>query len=293
MKKIKWLLVFAMAAMAAQAHEMGTKSHEYGQTLEDIKASFGFVPTFFKVYPKEALPGAWEQFKGIQMNPKTALAGKNKELIGLAVSAQIPCQYCLYAHKAFAKLDGATESEIQEAIAVGALERQWSTVVNGRPISLEEFKAEIDSMVSYSQNPNKEMKMPDSSQPMVLQEVEKAMGSVPTFLKNYPQSGLEGAWGNLRFLMSEHSALPLKVKDLIGLAVSAQTPCSYCVYADTKFAEADGATKQELDEAVAISAITRHWSTVINGNRLDYKEFAKEIDRIVAGAKKKMKEEKK
>jgi len=268
------------------ARDKVAPSAEYAQTVGDIKATLGFVPTFFKVYPAEALPGAWGQFKGIQMNPSTALSGKSKELIGLAVAAQIPCDYCLYAHNAFAKLNGATDDEIKEAIAVGALERQWSTVLNGRPISLEDFKREIDSMYAYMQNPNKTEKAADPSQSKTTQEIEKSMGAVPTFLKNYPASGLDGAWASMKFGMNENSALPLKLKDLIGLAVSAQIPCSYCVYADTKFATADGATKAELDETVAMSALTRHWSTVMNGNRLDFNQFRKEVDQIVVAAKK-------
>ena len=32
------------------------------------------------------------------LNPNSALSGKAKELIGLAVAAQVPCQYCIYAH---------------------------------------------------------------------------------------------------------------------------------------------------------------------------------------------------
>jgi AhpD family alkylhydroperoxidase len=50
--------------------------------------------------------------KTLQLNPGTALSGKVKELIGLAVAAQVPCRYCTYAHTEFARLDGASEREI-------------------------------------------------------------------------------------------------------------------------------------------------------------------------------------
>src|SRR5690349_5732261 len=62
----------------------------------DIQVTLGFMPSFLKALPEAALPGAWAQMKALQMNPDTALDGKTKELIGLAVAAQVPCKYCIY-----------------------------------------------------------------------------------------------------------------------------------------------------------------------------------------------------
>ena len=42
-----------------------------------------------------------------------------------------------------AKQHGATDAEIKEAIAVAALVRQWSTVLNGSAYDMKEFKAEF------------------------------------------------------------------------------------------------------------------------------------------------------
>jgi AhpD family alkylhydroperoxidase len=65
------------------------------------------------------------------MNPKGALDGKTKNLIGLAVAAQIPCTYCVYGHTKLAKAAGATDAQIKEAIATAALVRFNSTMLNG------------------------------------------------------------------------------------------------------------------------------------------------------------------
>ena len=51
----------------------------------------------------------------VAVNPATALSGKHKELVGLAVAAQVPCKFCIVAHTEFAKLNGASEAEIKEA----------------------------------------------------------------------------------------------------------------------------------------------------------------------------------
>ena len=88
----------------------------------------GSVPDMFKTLPDVAVAGAWAEIKGVQLNPKTALDGKTKELMGLAVASQIPCQYCIYFHTEAAKLNGATDEEIKEAIAMAAIVRHWSTI---------------------------------------------------------------------------------------------------------------------------------------------------------------------
>src|SRR5690349_25020581 len=109
----------------------------------DIQATLGFVPAFFKAVPDRALPGAWMEMKTLQMNPSTALPPKIKELIGLAVASQIPCRYCIYAHTQFAKLGGAGDAEIGEAVAVAALARHWSTYLNGIQTDETKFRGEI------------------------------------------------------------------------------------------------------------------------------------------------------
>ncbi len=116
-------------------------------TYRDIEATLGSVPTFFKLFPEEGIGGAWAEFKTVQLNPKTALSGKEKELIGLAVAAQIPCSYCIYFHTEAAKLDGATDAEIREAVAMAAISRHWSTVLNGMQADPAGFRQETDTVL--------------------------------------------------------------------------------------------------------------------------------------------------
>ncbi len=77
-----------------------------------------------------------------------ALSGKTKELIGLAVAAQIPCQYCIAFHTEAAKLNGATDQEIREAVAMAAIVRHWSTVLNGAMVDETRFRADVDQVVA-------------------------------------------------------------------------------------------------------------------------------------------------
>jgi AhpD family alkylhydroperoxidase len=116
-------------------------------TYRDIEQTLGTVPGFFRQFPEVAIAGAWTEFKTLQLNPNTRLSGKMKELIGLAVSAQIPCQYCVYFHTAAAKANGATDDEIREAVAMAAVVRHWSTVLNGMQVDFAAFRRETDTVL--------------------------------------------------------------------------------------------------------------------------------------------------
>ncbi|MBV8916182.1 MAG: carboxymuconolactone decarboxylase family protein [Acetobacteraceae bacterium] len=123
------------------------KAQDAAATYHDIEATLGRVPTFFKLFPEGGVAGAWAEFKSVQLSPATALSGKEKELIGLAVAAQIPCSYCIYFHTAAAKANGASDAEIREAVAMAAISRHWSTVLNGMQADLNGFKQETDDVL--------------------------------------------------------------------------------------------------------------------------------------------------
>jgi AhpD family alkylhydroperoxidase len=118
-----------------------------GFTLLLVSAASAQEPPQFmkQIYPEQALKPAFEEFMAV-MNPKGALDGKTKELIGLAVAAQIPCEYCIYYHSKAAKADGATDAQIKEALASGALVRKWSTMLNGSAYDRKKFEQEVDAI---------------------------------------------------------------------------------------------------------------------------------------------------
>ena len=126
---------------------VNARAQDGAASYRDIEATLGVVPTFFKLFPEEGIAGAWAEFKSVQLNPHSALSGKEKELIGLAVAAQIPCSYCIYFHTAAAKANGATDSEIREAVAMAAITRHWSTVLNGMQADPTTFRNETDTVL--------------------------------------------------------------------------------------------------------------------------------------------------
>ena len=104
------------------------------------------APDFYKqTYPEHALGAALQAESALQ-GEGAALDPKTRELIALAVAAQIPCAYCSYGHTKNARAEGASEAEIREAVATAAQVRHWSTVLNGMQYDLDAFKAEVDKM---------------------------------------------------------------------------------------------------------------------------------------------------
>lgn len=55
--------------------------------------------------------------------------------------------YCIYYHTRAAKAFGASEAEIKAAVAAAADTRMWSTVLNGNAYDMDEFIAEVDSLI--------------------------------------------------------------------------------------------------------------------------------------------------
>ena len=131
--------VFASSTLRAQ--EAPSADAAYAE----MKEMFGGVPSIMQVYPKSAVPAGWALIKETDLNQNTALPAKTRELIALAVSAQIPCPYCIYYHTKAAKFAGATEEEVREAVHMSSLVRHWSTVLQGNQYDLEAFKAETDA----------------------------------------------------------------------------------------------------------------------------------------------------
>jgi len=121
---------------------------DYEKAKTEIEQTFGMFPSMFKVFPENALYGTWETFKQLS-SPDNAIPPKYRELIQLAVAAQIPCDYCIYFHTASAQAFGATEEEIHEAVAQGAATRHWSMILQGNQIDFEEFKTEFIAMMKF------------------------------------------------------------------------------------------------------------------------------------------------
>lgn len=125
-----------------------SSSDSWNKAQSEMKAMFGSVPVMFTKLPLHVRASAWEWFKSIS-SPDATIPPKYGELIGLAVASQIPCEYCVYAHTTMAKMLGATDEEIQEAVVKGAEVRHWSTILNGNQVDFESFKSNWDDILAF------------------------------------------------------------------------------------------------------------------------------------------------
>ncbi|HEY1188341.1 MAG TPA: carboxymuconolactone decarboxylase family protein [Gemmata sp.] len=86
-------------------------------------------------------------------------------------------------------------------------------------------------------------------------------------LKTMRELAPEGmaAFDALNAAVFKDGALPLKVKELIAVAVAVTTQCPYCIDAHVKKAKAAGATDAELTEASLVAAALRAGGAVTHG----------------------------
>ncbi|MEM7297662.1 MAG: carboxymuconolactone decarboxylase family protein [Bacteroidota bacterium] len=117
-------------------------------SLVPIVQADGPPPYIKDTFPEHAMMEilkSWGAVKG----EGAAIDGKTRELIALAVAAQIPCEYCVYAHTTRLKEKmSASDAELKEAVAIAGYIRLFSTVFNGNGYSFEDFQAEFDKALN-------------------------------------------------------------------------------------------------------------------------------------------------
>ena len=112
----------------------------------------------------------------------------------------------------------------------------------------------------------------------VMHEIERTLGMVPGFFKVLPETQLEGEWTDFKDLqLSLTTALAPKVKELIGLAVAAALSSRYCTGFHTVAASMNGATAEEINEALLMSKQTSGWSRSMNALPYDEEQLLSEM----------------
>ncbi len=117
----------------------------------EMKETLGLVPGFFKSIPDQYLDYEWQMFKKLELG-ETLIPNKYKELMGLAIHAETKCVYCTLFHTEAAKLFGATDEEIQEAVHFAKMSVGWSVYLNGMRTDYEEFADEFTRIGSFLKN---------------------------------------------------------------------------------------------------------------------------------------------
>ncbi len=121
---------------------------EYENTLDDIRNSLGIVPCIMKALPQEVLVHEWPLFKKYTLG-ETKIPAKHRELMGLAVAANIKCPYCQLFHMNAAKMMGATEEELAEIAFLASYTSRWSAMIHAQHYPYETFAKETEEIGKF------------------------------------------------------------------------------------------------------------------------------------------------
>ena len=116
----------------------------------------------------------------------------------------------------------------------------------------------------------------------ILQEVERTLGIVPTFMKEleFDPVALEHSWELVKKFILGESQIPAKYRELMGVAVSAALHCRFCVTFHSAVAKLFGATDEEIKEAAFLAKHTAGWSAFVDGRLADIEQLKEELAKI-------------
>ena len=120
----------------------------YEETLEDIEETLGMIPGFMEALPEDVLIQEWPLFKTYNFE-ETEIPTIYRELMGLAVAANIKCPYCILFHKGAAQMNGATGEELAETAFLASYTARWSAIIHAQHYDYQTFKEEFEQIGEY------------------------------------------------------------------------------------------------------------------------------------------------
>lgn len=120
------------------------------ETREEMEEALGFVPGFFDALNEQDLVNEWQTFKYHTLE-ETEIPAKYKELIGLAVAANLKCPHCQLFHREAAKMHGATAAELAEASFLAGMTPRYSSILHAQNYDMDRFAEEFGRMADHLQ----------------------------------------------------------------------------------------------------------------------------------------------
>ena len=127
---------------------------------QEMKDTIGLVPSFFDRFPEETLDYEWTLFKRFELEDPIRPNGvqipvKYRQLMGVALHSETKCHYCTLFHTEVAKMFGATDLEIQEAVHYAKHTLGLSAYLNGIRQDFDDFQDELRQIGDYLKRPAK------------------------------------------------------------------------------------------------------------------------------------------
>jgi AhpD family alkylhydroperoxidase len=95
------------------------------QAYREIEGMFGLVPSFFHTVPGVSLELEWQPCKRVRFD-EGPIPNEYRELIGVALAAA-QWRFCITHHTEVARLNGASEAEIEDAVHYAKSSMGWNT----------------------------------------------------------------------------------------------------------------------------------------------------------------------
>ena len=114
----------------------------YEEILMDIEATLGIVPGFMKALPADVLAAEWPLMKKYVLG-ESKIPGKYREMIALAIAANLKCPYCELFHTGTAKLHGVSDEELKEVYFLASFTTRWSAMIHAQHYDYDKFVEEF------------------------------------------------------------------------------------------------------------------------------------------------------
>lgn len=114
----------------------------------------------------------------------------------------------------------------------------------------------------------------------IVQEIEETLGQVLSFMQILAEPASDHSWGIFRDLLLGETELSPREKALVGVSAAAAMQCPYCAYFHKEEARFADVSEAGIEEAVNLAGTTRHFSTLLHGNKYDHDDFVAETDEI-------------
>ena len=95
--------------------------------------------------PEEVLVHDWILFEKCNFE-KTEIPEKYRELMGLAMAANIKCPYCQLMHKNMAKGAGASDDELAETAFLVSYTSRWSAMLRAQHYDMARLEKEVQQI---------------------------------------------------------------------------------------------------------------------------------------------------
>lgn len=114
----------------------------------------------------------------------------------------------------------------------------------------------------------------------IYMDIKETLGLIPAIFKCLPDATLEEEWHLFKTVRLDAGAVPNKYRELIGLSIAAATNCRISAVMHAELARANGATEDEIEDALHFAKSCMGWNTYMNGTEINPEQFKGEMRQV-------------